>query len=59
LGLPICDRIVKAHGGRIEVESRVGQGTTFRIQLPLKQRTVEPENVEKEFSSQEALTPQR
>jgi len=59
LGLPICDRIVKAHGGRIEVESRVGQGTTFRIQLPLKQRTVEPENVKKEFSSQETLTPQR
>jgi signal transduction histidine kinase len=35
LGLPICDRIVKAHGGRITVESRRGHGTTFKIYLPL------------------------
>ena len=35
LGLPICDRIVKSHGGKISVESRPGQGTTFKIHLPL------------------------
>jgi two-component system NtrC family sensor kinase len=34
LGLSICKRIVKAHGGHIEVESRVGTGTTFHIMLP-------------------------
>ncbi|HEX9788454.1 MAG TPA: ATP-binding protein, partial [Candidatus Binatia bacterium] len=36
LGLPICDRIVKAHGGNIKVESRPGQGTTFIVYLPLR-----------------------
>ena len=30
----IVQRIVRAHGGRIELDSRVGQGTTFRIWLP-------------------------
>lgn len=35
LGLPICDRIVKSHGGQIEVSSRPEQGTVFEIQLPL------------------------
>ena len=35
LGLPICARIVKNHGGRIDVESRPGQGTTFKLYLPL------------------------
>lgn len=35
LGLMIVQRIVREHGGRIELESRVGQGTSFRIWLPL------------------------
>ncbi len=35
LGLSICYGIVEAHGGRIEVESQVGRGTTFRVILPV------------------------
>lgn len=34
LGLSICQWIVKAHGGSIEVESRPGEGTTFRVTFP-------------------------
>ena len=38
LGLMIVQRIVRAHGGRIELESQVGRGTVFRIWLPLHER---------------------
>lgn len=38
LGLFICRQIIRAHGGEIEVESRVGKGTTFHIYLPLEQQ---------------------
>jgi two-component system NtrC family sensor kinase len=34
LGLSICYGIVRDHGGQIAVESRVGQGTTFKVLLP-------------------------
>jgi signal transduction histidine kinase len=37
LGLSIVHGIVDRHGGRIEVESQLGQGTTFRITLPSQQ----------------------
>ena len=35
IGLSICHGIVEAHGGSIRVESELGRGTTFIIQLPL------------------------
>jgi hypothetical protein len=34
LGLYTCREVVRANGGSIEVESRVGAGTTFRVVLP-------------------------
>jgi PAS domain S-box-containing protein len=38
LGLMVVQRIIRAHNGRIELESNVGKGTTFRIWLPLHER---------------------
>jgi signal transduction histidine kinase len=34
LGLYACRQIVEAHGGSIGVESRLGQGATFTVELP-------------------------
>ena len=35
LGLMIVQRIIRSHRGRIDLESHVGRGTTFRVLLPL------------------------
>lgn len=37
LGLAISNNYIQAHGGRIEVQSEFGKGTTFTILLPLQQ----------------------
>ena len=37
LGLPISQKIVSQHGGRIEVQSEPGEGTTFQVFLPISQ----------------------
>jgi signal transduction histidine kinase len=34
MGLAICRTTVESHGGQLTVESRLGQGASFRITLP-------------------------
>ena len=48
LGLPISKRMTEMMGGRIEVESEEGKGTTFIITVPI---TVEEEKNEKDIAS--------
>jgi two-component system NtrC family sensor kinase len=42
LGLSICYGIIEAHGGQIEVESRIDEGTTLRIILPVLKDPLRP-----------------
>ena len=40
LGLMMCRRIVRAHGGEIDVESKEGEGTRFTVRLPRLEKRV-------------------
>jgi PAS domain S-box-containing protein len=40
IGLAICKKIVEQHDGKIDVESKVGKGTTFTIKLPKKEGVI-------------------
>ena len=42
LGLPIVKYIAEAHGGRVDVASEVGVGTTFTVELPLAPEAAAP-----------------
>ena len=44
LGLSVCRDIVESHRGRLRAESRLGQGTTFTLRLPVCAAPVKPES---------------
>jgi two-component system NtrC family sensor kinase len=46
LGLPVSYGIIKRHGGDILVRSKVGQGTTFTVRLPVEEEPQETTNEE-------------
>jgi signal transduction histidine kinase len=45
LGLSITHNIVSEHGGRIEVESRPGEGSSFTVSFPLPSHESSPGEV--------------
>jgi len=40
LGLSICKQIVQGHGGRMEIKSKLGVGTSFSVHLPRSGKTI-------------------
>ena len=46
LGLSIVDQIVASHGGELHVESRVGEGSSFTVLLPIRQGGTSGERAE-------------
>ena len=49
IGLANTFRFVQLHNGRIEFESEVGRGTTFRLELPLARLTETPASKVRDF----------
>ncbi len=45
IGLALVDELVRLHGGTVLVESRMGQGTTFRVRIPFGTAHLAPERI--------------
>lgn len=51
LGLSLCRRIIRQHGGTLNVESELGKGSRFIIRLPLREAVEGPREVHAERES--------
>jgi signal transduction histidine kinase len=49
LGLMVCQEIIKSHGGTIDIDSQIGQGTCVRIFLPTAEEVSEAAPVERQI----------
>jgi len=45
LGLSLCRRIIRQHGGTLTVESKLGKGSRFIIRLPMREAVEEPREI--------------
>jgi len=52
LGLSLCRRIIRQHGGTLSVESKLGKGSRFIIRLPCARQSRNPE---KSMSNEKVL----
>ena len=52
IGLALVSEIVKMHGGTVEAESVVDEGTTFTVRIPLGKAHLDPARVERSRSTQ-------
>jgi CheY-like chemotaxis protein/nitrogen-specific signal transduction histidine kinase len=55
LGLVIAERMVRMHGGRIDVESTLGVGSTFTVMIPLNSEDARPSSASEDQSSPDTL----
>jgi nitrogen-specific signal transduction histidine kinase len=51
MGLYLVDKIIREHGGFVELESEKDKGTRFSIYLPLPTKIVEPETAKEELTN--------
>ena len=51
LGLSLVDQIMRAHGGRVEVSSTPGEGSTFTLLIPIARETRVPDGNDRSSGS--------